>query len=124
MCTTNIIWHGDKASKEEPTDSETFKFFNPDRNVKQRQIDIAADIGLTPSMDRMETDILPGHLPDDIYFRHLRSLNPKQNCLVLWRQYHTGNITMIFSCCILTNKLYGMEIKQVKTAVCQFVDSS
>ena len=78
MCTTNIIWHGDKASKEEPTESETYKFFNPERHVNQRQIDIAADIGLTPSMDRMETDILPGHLPNDIYLRHLRSLNPKQ----------------------------------------------
>jgi len=93
---SNVQQEDDDQSVE-PTESETYKFFNPERHVNQRQI-----------------DILPGYLPDDIYFRHLRSFNPKQNCVVLWRQYHTGNIIMIFSCCILTNKLYGMEIKQVK----------
>ena len=64
---SNVQQEDDDQSVE-PTESETYKFFNPERHVNQRQIDIAADIGLTPSMDRMETDILPGRLPDDIYF--------------------------------------------------------
>jgi len=57
---SNVQQEDDDQSVE-PTESETYKFFNPERHVNQRQI-----------------DILPGHLPDDIYFRHLRSFNPKQ----------------------------------------------
>jgi len=57
---SNVQQEDDDQSVE-PTESETYKFFNPERHVNQRQI-----------------DILPGLLPNDIYFWHLRSLNPKQ----------------------------------------------
>ena len=40
----------DDDQSVEPTESETYKFFNPERHVNQRQI-----------------DILPGLLPNDIY---------------------------------------------------------
>ena len=47
---SNVQQEDDDQSVE-PTESETYKFFNPERHVNQRQI-----------------DILPGLLPNDIYF--------------------------------------------------------
>ena len=109
---SNVQQEDDDQSVE-PTESETYKFFNPERHVNQRQIDIAADIGLTPSMDRMETDILPGRLPDDIYFRHLRSFNPKQQQIykhvIKWIKTKSEQLNLFYLQCSRASNIRNLS---------------
>ena len=64
-----------EIAEEQPVDSETFVYFNPDRVAEQYNYDIGTEIGSSSSVTRLEHNT--NLLAEDQYFELLRSLNSK-----------------------------------------------
>ncbi|XP_060603693.1 uncharacterized protein LOC132756597 [Ruditapes philippinarum] len=75
-----------ETAEEEPVESETFIYFNPDRVSEQREYDIGIEIGCSISSAQISSN--ENMLPDEEYRALLRSLNSKQkefyNHVVHW----------------------------------------
>ena len=75
-----------EAALEEPIESESFIYFNPDRAVEHRQYDIGIEIGCTVSTAHVDTN--ENLMNEKEYRELLRSLNMKQrqfyNHVVHW----------------------------------------
>jgi hypothetical protein len=79
---------GDVAPNTEQTESEDaendavpsnqFMFFNPDRPQEQRIYDLAVDIGLAPTTENEDIELIGQRIPDSDYKELVRSLNRKQ----------------------------------------------
>ncbi|XP_060573123.1 uncharacterized protein LOC132731041 [Ruditapes philippinarum] len=75
-----------ETAEEEPVESETFIYFNPDRVSEQREYDIGIEIGCSVSSAQISSN--ENILSDEEYRALLRSLNSKQkefyNHVVHW----------------------------------------
>ncbi|XP_060603545.1 uncharacterized protein LOC132756482 [Ruditapes philippinarum] len=75
-----------ETAEEEPVESETFIYFNPDRVSEQREYDIGIEIGCSISSAQISSN--ENILSDEEYRALLRSLNSKQkefyNHVVHW----------------------------------------
>jgi hypothetical protein len=58
--------------------SEQYVFFNPDRPQQHRVYDLSLDIGLAPTTENEEIELIAHRIPDNDYSELVRSLNREQ----------------------------------------------
>ena len=75
-----------EAAMEEPIESETFVYFNPDRAIEHREYDIGIELGT--SVSRATVEVNENLMADGKYRELMRCLNAKQrhffNHVVHW----------------------------------------